>query len=333
MHKDIFISMIIPSKNEEKNISRCLDSLIKNVPPYFRSEIILADCHSNDKTTEIAKKYPIRILQLKSGWQHSAAAARYIGARFAKGEFIFFIDADMTLEPGFMEEAIDILIKEHHVAAIGGKGKELYIKDGKISGEISDLYGTKDRIKQARFLGGAGLYKKAPLLECGNFNPYLYASEENELAQRLRKNNYSFIFIPRPMITHYTVPTNEWEEFIRKKRMHLFIGIGQGLRISHSFRYLCETLFYYKEFLFFLFFILYSIIMAISAFILKEKIYALFIILPVCILFLYLLFKKRGIEQAGISLIKWAMISIDIFRGLLKRPLDPKAYPTDPDNI
>ncbi len=248
----------MPSKNEESNIARCLDSIIQAKPSLDTTEIILVDCASDDKTISIAKNYPINILQLKPGRFHSAAAARYVGTHFASGKFIFFIDADMTLENGFLEKAMDILNKDPTTVAVGGIGKEIYLQFGNEIGSKPNLYNTKNEMQTVHFLGGAALYRRDALIVVGGFNPYLRAAEENELAQRLRKRKYCLISVPFPMITHYTASVSEWQEFRRKRTMNLFIGIGESIRLSHSFAYLAETLLYYKEFTLFLLFIIYA---------------------------------------------------------------------------
>lgn len=317
MSERVFLSVVVPSKNEEANISSCLDSILKNVSAFKEIEIILADCDSKDKTIEIARNYPIKILRLKPNWPHSPAAARYIGAIFASGEFIFFIDADMTLEYGFLEKAMDILKKDKYVAGVGGIGKEIYIKNNIMAVGNPNLYRSAAILKKATFLGGAGLYRKQAIQETGGFNPYLKAGEENELAQRLRKKGYYLISIPEPMITHYTVSITEWQEFIRKKKMGMFLGIGQAMRLSCGPKYICETLFYYREFTLFLLFALFAGLIPLNS----------------CLLLLYLWFRKKNFKNAILSLVKWFSISADIIHGLFMRLPNPAAYPQTPDKI
>lgn len=333
MNKALFLSVVVPAKNEEANISRCLGSIIRAVSSFTQTEIILVDCSSTDKTISIAKNYPIKILQLKQNWFHSASAARYIGTLFASGKFIFFIDADMALEAGFLEKALDILDKDSRLAAAGGIAKEVYLKNGEIVSYKSNLYQTKDTVRKVIFLSGAVLYRKKALLEVSGFNPYIRAAEENELAQRLRKKSYDLVSIPFPMAIHYTASLNEWQEFMRKKKMGLFLGIGEAMRISHSVKYLCETLLFYREFAVFFFFILYVLAITIYSLISGYIKYLGFIFLPLCLLFIYLAFKKKRVKTALISLIKWFIISIDIARGLAMPVKDRKAYPTDPSII
>ena len=314
MGESILLSIVVPGKNEESNISRCLDSILKNAPSFLKKEIILVDCDSKDNTVEKAQKYPIKILKLKPDWPHSPSAARYIGNIFSSGEFIFFIDADMTLEPGFLEKAIDVLNEDKNIASVGGIGKEIYIKDNsRITGN-PDLYHSGTVFKKAVFLGGSGVYRRQVIQGIDGFNPYLKAGEENELAQRLRKKGYDLVSLPIPMIIHYTAPVREWQEFVRKKKMGMFLGIGQALRLSHNPRYLCETLIYYKDFTVFLLFVLFAGIMPLTT----------------GLLLLYLWLKKKSLKTAILSLLKWFSISVDIVRGLFMRLPNPATYPKTP---
>ena len=58
------LSFIVISKNEERNIERCIRSILKvfeGRKEHLR-EVILVDSYSTDRTVEIARKYPINIL-------------------------------------------------------------------------------------------------------------------------------------------------------------------------------------------------------------------------------------------------------------------------------
>lgn len=326
------ISIIIPAKNEAASITRCLESINNCKENSLIKEIIVVDCCSEDKTVEIASRYPVKILQLKPDWPHSPAAARYIGSLFSHGELIFFIDSDMIIDPEFLQKAIEIMESDRRIAGLSGIGKEIYLKNNKPVGGKDNLYKTNKLTQETNFLGGAALYRKKILIETGGFNPHLKAGEEIELAQRLRKN-YRLLSIPYSMITHYTAPLNEWKEFMRKKKNGLFLGIGQSLRITHSLRFLFESLFYYKEYLFFVSLIMLSVLSTTFAFLTGKLQYFLFLPIVISALFCFLLAKNKGFKKASISLIKWLIISIEITRGLLIKPKNPKDYPDNPDII
>ncbi|MFH1398341.1 MAG: glycosyltransferase family A protein [Candidatus Omnitrophota bacterium] len=323
------LSVIIPARNEENNIDRCVNSLSGAIPGNYSAEIILVDCSSSDNTILKAKSFPIKILGTKPDWPQSPAAARYLGTKFATGDFIFFIDADMKLERGFLDKAMRLLDENQLIAGISGIGKEIYIRDNKEIGYKPDIYQTDKFNKKATFLGGAALYRKSCLDEIGGFNPYLRAGEERELAQRLRKKGYDLLLIPFPMICHYTALVEVWDEFLRQKRTRLFLGIGEAIRSCHSFKFLAETLFYYKEFTLFLIISLYILlILTYSLFTVSLK-YIYFCLLPYLILYIFLAVKKQSFKKPAVAIVKWLIISSDIMRGISLKPKDPSSYPTE----
>jgi glycosyltransferase involved in cell wall biosynthesis len=87
------LSIIIPSKNEEKYIGRLLDSLVKQkLPNNF--EIIVADADSVDKTVEIVNNYIDVLPNLKIISGGLPSIGRNLGALESKGEILLFIDSD-----------------------------------------------------------------------------------------------------------------------------------------------------------------------------------------------------------------------------------------------
>ncbi len=321
------LSVIIPAKNEEDNIIRCLNSLYKTIPSNCNTEIIMVDCSSSDATILKAKIFPIKILCADPESPQSPAAARYLGTKFATGEFIFFIDADMKLEPEFLEKAMRLLDENQQVAGISGIGKEIYIRNTKETGYKTDIYRTDEFNKKTTFLGGAALYRKSCLDEIGGFNPYLRAGEERELAQRLRKKGYDLLLVPFPMICHYTALVEEWDEFLRQRRTRLFLGIGEAIRSCHSLKFLAETMLYYKEFILFLIVSLYILSVLTYSFFTATSKYIYLCLLPFSILYILLTAKKRSFKKPALSMVKWLVISFDIIRGIMLKPKDPSSYP------
>src|SRR5579864_8911198 len=80
------ISVVILTKNEEKNIAECLDSLA------WCDEKIVIDDHSVDKTVDIAKKKSAKVFSRTM--HNDFAEQRNYGLEKAKGDWILFIDAD-----------------------------------------------------------------------------------------------------------------------------------------------------------------------------------------------------------------------------------------------
>jgi len=92
-----FISIIIPVYNTEKYISECVNSILSQT--YKNFEIIIVDDGSTDNSLDIVKEYQqnydnITVLHIENS---GVSAARNIGIKHAKGEFLFFVDSDDTL--------------------------------------------------------------------------------------------------------------------------------------------------------------------------------------------------------------------------------------------
>ncbi|SHJ41133.1 Glycosyltransferase involved in cell wall bisynthesis [Clostridium cavendishii DSM 21758] len=87
----ITLSVCIISKNEEKNIGRCLRS-ISNIA----DEIIIVDTGSTDKTIDIAKNFNAKII--KSNWNNDFSNARNLALDNAIMDYILYIDCDEELD-------------------------------------------------------------------------------------------------------------------------------------------------------------------------------------------------------------------------------------------
>jgi len=89
------ISVIVITKDEEKNISDCLKSV------EWADEIIVVDSESTDKTIELAKKFTDKIFIRK--WEGYVPQKRY-AMSLAKNEWVLSIDADERITPELKEE-------------------------------------------------------------------------------------------------------------------------------------------------------------------------------------------------------------------------------------
>ncbi|MBI4058683.1 glycosyltransferase family 2 protein [Candidatus Microgenomates bacterium] len=98
------ISVIILTKNEEKNIEKCIKSV------QFCDEAIVIDDNSEDKTVEMAKKSGAKVFS--HSLDNDFAQQRNFGLEKAKGDWVLFVDADerisdnLKLEIGHL--ALDI---------------------------------------------------------------------------------------------------------------------------------------------------------------------------------------------------------------------------------
>ena len=101
MKRQPFFSVILATKNEENNIARCLDSLLKQTYPREYFEIILVDNNSTDKTRDFART-KIRFVYNLPTISPIKSVKNFRGAQVnwamkkSRGEAIFFPDPTIT---------------------------------------------------------------------------------------------------------------------------------------------------------------------------------------------------------------------------------------------
>lgn len=98
------VSVIIITKNEEKNIRGCLESV------RWANEILLVDAFSNDTTVEIAKEFTANIHQKE--WEGFANQKAY-ALNFAKNDWALSLDADEQISPQLKEEILALTDKPY----------------------------------------------------------------------------------------------------------------------------------------------------------------------------------------------------------------------------
>ncbi|MCS6988878.1 MAG: glycosyltransferase [Chloroherpetonaceae bacterium] len=107
-----FASVVVAARNEEENVARVLDSLLRVDYPRERLEIIVSDGASTDRTTEIVEDYAKRhaFIKLHRVDQNrkirGKANAIHQAVERAKGEFIFLTDADCQVQPTWIKETL-----------------------------------------------------------------------------------------------------------------------------------------------------------------------------------------------------------------------------------
>jgi glycosyltransferase involved in cell wall biosynthesis len=99
------LSIVISTKNEEKNLKNLLDSI--KAQSFTDYEIVIVDNNSIDGTVSIAKNYSDKVYNF--GPERSAQ--RNLGVSKSSGQFVLILDADMILEIGLLDELISFAIQ------------------------------------------------------------------------------------------------------------------------------------------------------------------------------------------------------------------------------
>jgi glycosyltransferase involved in cell wall biosynthesis len=117
MPPEVDITVIIPTLNSEKYISRVLHAIYEKGTCLPR-QVIVVDGGSKDFTVEKAREYPVEVLPNP---KISAAAARNIGIKFSKGDIIAFTDSDCIPHKNWLENIFEVFKNNPDLVGVGGK--------------------------------------------------------------------------------------------------------------------------------------------------------------------------------------------------------------------
>ena len=123
--KDYMVSCMVAVKNEEDNISRCIDSMLRQT--YKNKEIIVVNDASTDGTLEILKTYEsehsIRLINLEKNVGKKKALAEAMS--IAKGDIFAHTDSDSIWAADAIERIVTIFQYQPDIGAISGHGRAL----------------------------------------------------------------------------------------------------------------------------------------------------------------------------------------------------------------
>ena len=104
------ISVIIPTYNEETEISKCILSL--KTQTFWPMEIIVVDDGSTDNTCSVVDAFDVKLIE---GEHKGPGASRNLGAKHAKGDILVFVDADMTFHEDYIKNLVEPMIADHTI--------------------------------------------------------------------------------------------------------------------------------------------------------------------------------------------------------------------------
>lgn len=229
------VSIIIPAKNAESTIRKCLNSILR--VDCLSYELIVIDDGSTDDTPKILSEYKDIKTITTSGIGPSKA--RNIAVKEAEGEFIAFTDADCAVNVNWLNELLSGFKVFPEAIACGGRQelpqdaddfeKDVFIfmkKTGFITDYMRKI--NKNDIIEVNHNPSCNvIYRKSVFLKEGGFLENLWPGEDVELDYRLRKKKYKLIFNPKAIVYHYR-PKNR-KEF---SKMMFRYGKAQGFLVS-----------------------------------------------------------------------------------------------------
>jgi len=190
------ISFIVPAHNEKACLGRTLAAIHESGraagQPY---EIVVVDDASTDHTAEIALQNNARVVSVN---HRQIAATRNSGGRAAQGKYLFFVDADTTINP----RTVILAIRSMDRGAAGGGAPTWLDKNERVPLYVWVLVViTMIGAKLIGFTGGAFMFCTQTAFEAtGGFDERFFWAEEGGFALALKRQG-RFVVLWRPVHT------------------------------------------------------------------------------------------------------------------------------------
>lgn len=213
------VAIIIPTLNEERFISRCLNSIIKQTYEFEKMDVMIIDGGSNDKTKDIVAEYQkshqnIRFIENKKKIQ---SVAFNIGIKKSTAPYIIRLDAHAEYDSEYIYLCIKNLKDDKKRGNVGGRCNILPFNQ-------SVWAQTNAILNHSRFgIGGAafrvsneahntdsvpfGAFPRKIIEKIGGMREDLPRGEDNEYNSRIRKAGYKIFFDPNIISSYFARPT------------------------------------------------------------------------------------------------------------------------------
>lgn len=250
--KTDIISVVIPCRNEQRYIERCLNSIINSDIGKEQIEVLVVDGESKDLTVSLVRKYQEKhpFIRLLTNPKKISASAQNIGIRNAVGDFILMMDAHCLIEKNYLSTC-----KKHlkfHPEADGVSGLMMTKpKENTFMGDaIVKALCSKFGVGQSSFRTGTMkvievntafccLYRREVFNKAGFYNEDLPRGQDFEFNQRVRAANCRLFIIPQTNCVYFARSRYNWN-FVRYYLMEGFWAIypykivgRQYLTLSH----------------------------------------------------------------------------------------------------
>jgi len=237
------VSVIVPVRNGEQTIEPLLQSLLRLDYDRNELEIVVVDGNSTDRTRDIVRKYPVKlVIERKEGLN----AARNAGIRNSEGEIIAFTDCDCIVPNDWVRKIVENF-KDPRVSCVGGSAKG---RDNDFISQYADnsiiplmpFFKTREELDMIKLFlhhpAGCNMaFRRKSFKEVGCFDESIrYGFDDVEFVERVCKAGYKMVLDPNVFVWHKHRST--LKEFLKENFRY---GRGSGVLLQRRAKDVVST--------------------------------------------------------------------------------------------
>ena len=230
------VTVIVPVRNGEMTIQPLLESLQKLDYDPNKVEVIVVDGNSTDRTQEIVKEYPVKLVVEE---RNGLNVARNTGIKKGNGDIVAFTDSDCIVPSNWVTKIVENF-KDPQVSCVGGSAEAL---DGDFVSQYADNsivrlmpgFTKREELQEVKpfFKHPAGCnmaFRRKTAEQVGYFDENIkYGFDEVEFADRICRAGHKMVLDPEVSVWHKHRST--LADFLKQNFQY---GKGSGLVLKQN---------------------------------------------------------------------------------------------------
>lgn len=218
------ISLIVVTLNRREDVAEAIDSLRQQT--YGNTEIIVVDNGSNDGSQAMIKEHYSEVRLVELGQNTGPYHGRNVGVGISRGDIIFFMDDDATLEKSSIANIVERFSKEEALGVI--VSKLVNANSGEMDPRLRS-YVTAD-LDNEHYMGdmvaeGATAMRKNVFEQVGCWPAhYFRQAVGRDLSYRIIDAGYNILYLPLATVYHKESPIGgTTRETIEREKMYYLV--------------------------------------------------------------------------------------------------------------
>lgn len=195
------VTILVPARNEESDIGRCLQAALAQDYERRSLEVVVVDGGSTDRTAEIANRHlegsgiDWRVVHNEPGTTPCNLNA---GLRAASGAVLCRVDARSIVPPDYVRRCVEVLTTRPDVVVTGGAQVAVAVSASPLSVGIARALNNRFLMGGARYRSGSasgpsdtvylGAFRTDELRAAGGWNEFFETNQDYELNRRLARD-------------------------------------------------------------------------------------------------------------------------------------------------